>query len=102
MDRQSIVERLREHEVELRRAGVLSLSLFGSIARDDARAASDVDVAVRLSDDFAVGGFESLRRLQALRERLREIVGRDVDLVTEPIRKDRLRRNLEQDRLLAF
>ena len=53
MDRQRIITRLRAHEAELRRAGVLSLSLFGSAARDDAGPASDVDLAVRLSDDFA-------------------------------------------------
>jgi uncharacterized protein len=102
MDRQHIITRLRAHEAELRRAGVVSLSLFGSAARDAAGPASDVDLAVRLSDDFATGGFEHVGRLDALRERLEQIVGHDVDLVTEPVRKDRLRRNLEQDRLLAF
>jgi predicted nucleotidyltransferase len=102
MDRQSIITRLRAHEAELRSAGVQSLSLFGSTARGDAGPASDVDVAVRLSDDFARGGFEYIGRLEELRERLQEILGSEVDLVTEPVRKDRLRRNLEEDRLVAF
>ena len=102
MDPQSIIARLRAHEPELRRAGVQSLSLFGSSARGDAGPSSDIDLAVRLSGDFARGGLEYIGRLEELRERLREIVGGEVDLLTEPIRKDRLRRNVEQDRLLAF
>ena len=101
-DRNAILANLRAHESELRRAGVLSLSLFGSAARGDAGPKSDIDIVVRLSEDFAEGGFEYLGRLEDLRERLGQIVGREVDIVTEPIRKDRLRRNVEEDRLLAF
>ena len=92
-DRNAILASLRAHESELRRAGVLSLSLFGSAARGDAGPKSDIDIVVRLSEDFAEGGFEYLGRLEDLRERLGQIVGREVDIVTEPIRKDRLRRN---------
>ena len=40
-----IIATLRAHEEELRRAGIRHLSLFGSIARGDAEAASDVDLA---------------------------------------------------------
>jgi predicted nucleotidyltransferase len=36
---------LRAHEDELRRAGIRHLSVFGSVARGDAEAASDVDLA---------------------------------------------------------
>jgi predicted nucleotidyltransferase len=81
---------------------VQSLSLFGSAARGDAGPGSDVDIAVRLSDDFARGGFEYIGRLEDLRQRLRQIVGREVDIVAEPIRKERLRRNVEEERVLAF
>lgn len=101
-DRDAILASLRAHEAELRRAGVLSLSLFGSAARGEAGPKSDIDVLVRLSEHFAEGGYEYLGRLQDLRERLGQIVGREVDIVTEPIRKDRLRRNVEEDRVLAF
>jgi uncharacterized protein len=40
-----IVGALRAHEAELRRAGICHLSLFGSFARGDAEAASDIDLA---------------------------------------------------------
>jgi uncharacterized protein len=102
MERQSLIQTLRAHEAELRRAGVQSLSLFGSAARGDAGPDSDVDVVVRLSADFAEGGFEYIGRLDDLRERLGQIVGHDVDIVEEPVERERLRRNIEQDRVLAF
>jgi uncharacterized protein len=102
MDRQTLLQTLRAHEAELRRAGVQSLSLFGSAARGDAGRDSDVDIAVRLSDDFARGGFEYIGRLEGLRQRLRQIVGGQVDLVEEPVERERLRRNIDEDRVLAF
>jgi uncharacterized protein len=102
MDHQTLIRTLRAHEAELRRAGVQSLSLFGSAARGDAGPESDVDIVVRLSADFARGGFEYFGRLDDLRQRLRQIVGHEVDLVEEPIERERLRRNIEEDRVLAF
>ena len=42
MQRETVIRILREHEQELKRAGVLRLSLFGSVARgEDGR---DVDL----------------------------------------------------------
>ena len=44
MKREAVVNRLRAHEAELRRLGVQHLYLFGSTARDEAGADSDVDL----------------------------------------------------------
>lgn len=90
------------HEPELRRLGVVSLSLFGSVARGESDAHSDIDIAVRIDPAIASGGFEYFGHLEDLRQRLSEILGSDVDVITEPVRKPRLRRDLEQDRILAF
>jgi hypothetical protein len=46
--REEIVSTLRAHQTDLRRVGIVSLSLFGSVARGDARPDSDVDVAIRI------------------------------------------------------
>jgi predicted nucleotidyltransferase len=46
-----IIATLSAHEVELRRAGIRHLSLFGSIVRGDAEAASDVDLATEFDLD---------------------------------------------------
>jgi predicted nucleotidyltransferase len=102
MDQELIIRALRAHQAELRQAGVLNLSLFGSAARGDAGTDSDVDSVVRLSEDFSSGGLDYFGRLEELRERLRQIVGREVEILAEPVRKDRLRRNVEEDRVLAF
>ena len=39
MDRRQAMERLQDHEAELRRLGVQHLYLFGSVARGEGRAA---------------------------------------------------------------
>jgi hypothetical protein len=102
MSSEEIIARLRAHEEELRAAGVTSLALFGSAARGEQRNNSDVDVVVRLSNEAARGGFAYFGRLEALSRRLQSILDRPVDVVAEPVRKDRLRRSIEKDRIIAF
>ena len=99
---QAVLDSLRAHEAELRSLGVRSLALFGSVARGEAAAGSDVDLVVRLGPEFSTGGFDHFGRLDALRRRLAAIVGRDVDLIEEPVRKARLRREIEAARVHAF
>jgi predicted nucleotidyltransferase len=89
---------LRTHEAELRRAGILRLSLFGSVARGDAEANSDIDLAAELDPEAGIGLFA----LGALERRLAELLGRKVDLLPEPVEKPRLRANIERDRRRAF
>lgn len=102
MERDAVIATLRAHEPELRAAGVVSLSVFGSVARGEARAESDVDVVVRLSDDALREGFAYFGRLDALTRRLRDILGRPVDVVAEPVRKEGLRRAIKSEGALAF
>jgi hypothetical protein len=52
---------LRTHESELRRFGVSHASVFGSVARGEARAGSDVDVLVELDRNRPMGIFEFAR-----------------------------------------
>ncbi len=93
-----VIGMLRAHEAELRAAGISRLSLFGSVARGDAEAGSDVDLAA----EFDPAARMDLIRLAALERRLGEILGRRVDLLPEPVEKPRLRANIERDRVLAF
>jgi predicted nucleotidyltransferase len=99
---EDIIAKLRAHERELRAAGVTSLALFGSAARREQRDDSDVDVVVRLTPEAAQGGFAYFGRIDALNRRLEAILERPVDIVAEPIRKDRLRLGIEKDRIIAF
>jgi predicted nucleotidyltransferase len=102
MKQDEIISALRSHESELRKAGIASLSLIGSAARGDNRPDSDIDVVVRLTDAARNGGFAYFGRIDRLRSRLEAILARSVDLVAEPVQKERLREEIEKDRVLAF
>ena len=69
-DRQKVAELCRRY-------GVAELALFGSALRDDFLADSDVDVLV----SFAPEAHPSLLELVELREDLKDLFGREVDLV---------------------
>jgi predicted nucleotidyltransferase len=102
MNRDEIIAALRAHEPELRAAGAASLSLVGSMARGDEKATSDIDVLVRLEADPARNGFAYFGMIDRLTRRLEAIVRRPVDVIAEPVRKQRLRREVEKDRVVAF
>jgi hypothetical protein len=76
MRRQDVLDKLAAHERELRELGVSSLSLFGSVARDEATAGSDVDLLVEF--DRPVGLFHFIKVKQHLENTLGGAV---VDLV---------------------
>jgi len=96
-----IIDALKAHEQELRTAGVLGLSLFGSVARGE-DSAHDIDVAVRLGENFSARGLNYFSRLSELEGRLSGILGCKVDVVEEPVRKQRFQREIDRDRALAF
>src|SRR3977135_3539453 len=102
MDREQTVALLRAHEAELKAVGVARLSIFGSVARGDATASSDVDVVIRLSPEAAQGGFAYFGRLDTINRRLAEIVGFSGDVGAERVRKERLRQTIEREARLAF
>lgn len=82
---EDVVAALAQHRDELREIGVASLVLFGSVARREANAASDIDLLVDF--DHPVGLF-ALIQLQA---RLQEWLGRPVDLVPRDSLRSELR-----------
>ncbi len=101
MERDQVIAALKAHEQELRTAGVLSVSLFGSVARGE-NSAHDVDVAVRLGRNFSEPGLEYFSRLSDLEGRLSGILGCKVDVVEEPVRKKRFQTEIDRDRTIAF
>lgn len=98
MDRDAVLERLRAHEAELKAMGVARLSLFGSVARGEAGPDSDVDVAAEFDRSRPFGLFQFVE----LEARLAEMLGVKVDLVGEPIAKDRFRARVDRDRVHVF
>ena len=95
---EGVIATLRAHEAELRAAGITGLSVFGSVARGDAEAGSDVDLVAELDPAARIGLFA----LVALERRLAELLGRPVDLLPEPVEKQRLRAKIDRDRRRAF
>lgn len=78
MDRAQTLALLGRHKPELqRRFGVLSLAVFGSCARDQARGDSDTDVLVTFD-----GPADSARYF-GLQFYLEDLLGGPVDLVTD-------------------
>lgn len=61
-----------------RKYGILRLSLFGSILRDDFGPESDIDILV----EFEPGHTPSLFRMVGMEMELNDILGRKVDLRT--------------------
>jgi predicted nucleotidyltransferase len=100
MQRTAVITTLKRHKAELNRLGIVRLSVFGSTARDEASSRSDVDLAVKLTRGRR--GFAHLDRMERIRERLSEILGRQVDVIEEPAPSPRVQREIEQDRVLAF
>jgi predicted nucleotidyltransferase len=89
---------LRAHETALREAGIRALSLFGSVARGEARPDSDIDLAA----EFDPAAKMDLIRMIDLEFELGEWLGRRVELLPEPIEAPRLRARIAQDRLRVF
>jgi predicted nucleotidyltransferase len=68
------------------------------MARGDAGPGSDVDLLAELDPASRIDLFG----LAALQQRIADLLGRDVDLLSEPVEKAGLRARIEQDRVIAF
>lgn len=78
MAERRLTEKSREAIVRiLTHNGADWIAVFGSYARGDAGAASDIDILVRFARK------KSLFQLVRIEDELRRALGRDVDLVTE-------------------
>lgn len=94
MSRDQVVAIVGKHGPQLRSDhGVRSLSLFGSVARDEAKPDSDVDLLVEF--DRPTGYFGLLR----LQQFLESLLGMPVDLGTPASLRPSMRRNIEQELL---
>lgn len=97
LDRKAAVNILKSLRAELQARGIASLGLFGSVARNMARLASDVDVVVSLGRKL------NLIELGAVQSLLEEAFrGVAVDVVVEPIANVALRRAVQAERVDVF
>jgi hypothetical protein len=91
MTRDEAISLLQAHEADIRALGVKSLGLFGSVARDEATAESDVDVLVEFQGPATLDAYMDLKDL------LERVLCRRVDLVTRGALKPLVRPQVERD-----
>jgi len=92
MRRAEVIDLLSARRDEIvRRFGVRSMSLFGSVARDEARPDSDVDVLVEFDGPTTFDGHMGLLIF------LEDLLGRRVDVITAKGLKPRLRPLIDRD-----
>jgi predicted nucleotidyltransferase len=93
MSRDAVIKLLTEHQKDLTRLGVKSLALFGSVAREESRADSDIDLLVEFE------GKATFDKYMGLKFFLEDLLQRRVDLVTRKALKPRLRPYVEKEAL---
>jgi predicted nucleotidyltransferase len=98
MDRSTVLSKLRKFEPELKAAGIVRLSLFGSVARGDASSESDVD----LMAEFDPGKQFSILDMVRLENRLTDILGVRADLTSARAMKEGVRERATREAVVAF
>jgi predicted nucleotidyltransferase len=91
MKRESVLKKISENRKLLEAYGINDIRLFGSLARGEARAESDVDLLVEFDQSAHIGMFEFSR----LQRELSELLGCEVDLSTP----DAFHRDMKEDNL---
>lgn len=98
MDRESVLAILRHHAPELRAAGLLHLRVFGSVARGQATAQSDVDLLAEFDRSQGM----TLVTLGSLESRLAALLGRRVELSSAEWMREPIRERVLAEAVLAF
>ncbi len=75
-EKRKIIKILTDHRDELNEMGIESISIFGSVAREDNIKGSDVDLLVMFNKEIGLFEFSRIKR------RLSSLIGYQVDLVT--------------------
>ena len=96
MRRTEVLELVRSHQIQLQKLGVISLDLFGSVARDQANSQSDVDILVELEESIGFFGFFRIKHY------LEDILECPIDLGTAEALKEHLREPILEEAIRVF
>jgi len=97
MDRNRVISKLRAHQAELNRCGVARLYLFGSVARKEATATSDVDLFFDTDNPrFSLIDVVNVQTCVA------NILGVESDVMTRASLHPALRTRIEAEALRVF
>jgi uncharacterized protein len=97
MDRETVIAKIRPNEAALRTEGVAHVYLFGSVARGEARADSDVDLFYEYDDPTF-----NLLDVVRVQERLSEMLGTKVHAMTRDSVHRRIRKRVEAEAIQVF
>ena len=96
MERKEIIRLLKSHKKELERFGVIRIGIFGSFARNEASARSDIDLVVEFEK-----GSGTFRNFGGLVEYLENLFNRPVDILTpmgiESIRNSEIKESIKRE-----
>jgi predicted nucleotidyltransferase len=98
MNKDQVIAKLREHEPELKSAGIVRLAVFGSVARGDNSIGSDVDLLA----DFDKSKHFTLLTLGRLENRLADLLGTKVDLSSPEWLKESVKSRVLREAISAF
>lgn len=96
MNRDTAIAKLKENAEAVRALGATALYLYGSTARDEATADSDVDVFVEYRPGFTLfelGGIQSL---------LEKLLAREVHVTTRDSLHPLMKPGIEEDAVRVF
>ena len=95
MQSKKVISILLKHLTEIQKHKVKAIYLFGSVAKNKARAKSDIDLLVEFTEP--VGLFTFIR----LKNYLEKILKKRVDLVTKEALKPQLKEQILKDSIRA-
>lgn len=98
MNRMEAITRLKQHADAIKALGATSLYLFGSSARNEARADSDLDLFVDYDPDKKF----SLVDLVGIKQLLEDELGTSVDVTTRDSLHPLLREDIEKSAVRVF
>ena len=98
MERDAAIEILRAHEGALRERGIRHAALFGSTARGEAHADSDVDIVIDLDEALKLDVYAYV----GLCHFIADLFPVSVDVANRKTLKDRVRTRIERDAIPVF
>lgn len=98
MNRQDIIDRLKENEPALRARGVVHVSLFGSRARGDHRLDSDTDIMVEIDPEADMSVYEYV----GLKRYIAGLFDGPVDVIDRDGLRPHIRRPAMNEAVYAF
>jgi len=97
MEKDEVLKTLKSLKNRYKNEGFLILGIFGSVARGEE--GRDIDIIYKIDREFIshYKGFESINRIENIKNELKNIFHKDIDLVTANTHNSILKKSFEED-----